>query len=241
MSSTNKTTNYELSQFIGSDKPAWLGDYNTDMGKIDTGIHTAQTTATGADGKADANTTAIGTLENLTTDVKTSLVAAINEVDGHADTAQTSANNAYSLSTATATALNGLIGKFSFTSTVYNATTPNSRAISSNASFGEGGLTVAINSDSSMFKCYGSQRVNVSAGGDVTITLPVASLTVDASYDIEGGITAIRGDGTYINEVKTGKIKVSNGQIQIEFNGVPTGVWAIWSVPCLYLNKDFGD
>lgn len=36
MSSTNKTTNYELSQFVGSDKPTWLGDYNSDMAKIDT-------------------------------------------------------------------------------------------------------------------------------------------------------------------------------------------------------------
>ena len=54
MSSTNKTTNYELSQFVGSDKPAWLQDYNADMSKIDTGIHNAATTATGADGKADA-------------------------------------------------------------------------------------------------------------------------------------------------------------------------------------------
>lgn len=39
MSSTNKTANYELSQFIGSDKPAWLIDYNGDMSKIDTAIH----------------------------------------------------------------------------------------------------------------------------------------------------------------------------------------------------------
>ena len=35
MSSTNKTTNYDLSQFVGSDKPAWLSDYNQDMSKID--------------------------------------------------------------------------------------------------------------------------------------------------------------------------------------------------------------
>ena len=28
MSSTNKTTNYNLSQYIGSDKPTYLGDYN---------------------------------------------------------------------------------------------------------------------------------------------------------------------------------------------------------------------
>ncbi len=35
MTATNKTTNYELSQFVGSDRPAWLGDYNSDMLKID--------------------------------------------------------------------------------------------------------------------------------------------------------------------------------------------------------------
>lgn len=36
MSSTNKTTNYKLSQYIGTDKPTYLGDYNSDMLKIDT-------------------------------------------------------------------------------------------------------------------------------------------------------------------------------------------------------------
>lgn len=40
MSSTNKTTNYELSQFTQTDKPAWLGDYNLDMSKIDSALHT---------------------------------------------------------------------------------------------------------------------------------------------------------------------------------------------------------
>lgn len=35
MSSTNKTTTYKLSQYIGTDKPTYLGDYNGDMLKID--------------------------------------------------------------------------------------------------------------------------------------------------------------------------------------------------------------
>lgn len=38
MSSTNKTINYKLSQFISTDKPTWLVDYNTDMNRIDLGI-----------------------------------------------------------------------------------------------------------------------------------------------------------------------------------------------------------
>lgn len=35
MTATNKTTNYKLSQFVGTDRPTWLGDYNSDMSKID--------------------------------------------------------------------------------------------------------------------------------------------------------------------------------------------------------------
>ena len=35
MASTNKTANYDLSQFVGTDRPTWLGDYNSDMEKID--------------------------------------------------------------------------------------------------------------------------------------------------------------------------------------------------------------
>lgn len=48
MASTNKTTNYELSQFQSSDIPAWLTDYNGDMQKIDSGIHAAKVQAEGA-------------------------------------------------------------------------------------------------------------------------------------------------------------------------------------------------
>lgn len=36
MSSTNHTANYNLPQFVGTDKPAWLGDINPAMSAIDT-------------------------------------------------------------------------------------------------------------------------------------------------------------------------------------------------------------
>ena len=35
MTATNHTENYNLSQFAGTDRPTWLGDYNRDMEKID--------------------------------------------------------------------------------------------------------------------------------------------------------------------------------------------------------------
>lgn len=61
MSSTNKTTNYALPQFIPTDKPTWLGDVNAAMLAIDTAMadnHTlaegANTTAAGAEAKVQA-------------------------------------------------------------------------------------------------------------------------------------------------------------------------------------------
>lgn len=36
MSATNKTANYELPKFVGTDKPSWLTDFNGAMTKIDT-------------------------------------------------------------------------------------------------------------------------------------------------------------------------------------------------------------
>lgn len=35
MTATNHTNNYNLSQFVGTDRPTWSGDYNGDMAKID--------------------------------------------------------------------------------------------------------------------------------------------------------------------------------------------------------------
>lgn len=49
MSSTNKTSNLELSQFIGTDSPKWLTDYNSDMQNIDAGVARVQTQADATD------------------------------------------------------------------------------------------------------------------------------------------------------------------------------------------------
>lgn len=53
MAHTNQTPNYELSQFLGTDKPAWLVDYNGDMEKIDLGMKAAKDVADAAKEEAD--------------------------------------------------------------------------------------------------------------------------------------------------------------------------------------------
>lgn len=49
MAHTNSTPNYNLPQFLGTDKPAWLTDINNAMSVIDTAIAAAKTTADTAD------------------------------------------------------------------------------------------------------------------------------------------------------------------------------------------------
>lgn len=80
MSSTNKTTYYNLSQYIGTDKPTYLGDYNSDMSKIDGAIHEVQETATTANqtaGEAVAKTT---TLESQVNTVSENVKSLLNDV-----------------------------------------------------------------------------------------------------------------------------------------------------------------
>lgn len=59
MASTNKTVTLELSQFVGTDIPGWLTDYNSDMSKIDAFAAEANSDISDAVQKANsANTTA---------------------------------------------------------------------------------------------------------------------------------------------------------------------------------------
>ena len=54
MGYTNKTSHYELPQWIAGDKPSWLGDMNTAMLNIDTAIAGADASASAAESSAAA-------------------------------------------------------------------------------------------------------------------------------------------------------------------------------------------
>lgn len=87
MASTNKTTTLNLSQFVGTDKPDWLTDYNDDMEKIDTWATTAdsdinaannnasgaKTTAEAASQAANAATTSAASANTAVQNILTSL------------------------------------------------------------------------------------------------------------------------------------------------------------------------
>lgn len=88
MASTNKTVNFELGQFVGSDKPSWITDYNGDMLKIDLALKSIQDLSSGADTKG---TTALASIETINTALTGILsdISSLNPYKAKVDTLET--------------------------------------------------------------------------------------------------------------------------------------------------------
>lgn len=238
MSSTNKTTNYDLSQFLGTDKPAWLTDYNTDMGKIDTGINNAQTTATGADGKATSNATAIGTLANLTTDVNTDLVSAINEVDAHADTAQGTANGAATTANAASTDIASLKNYLNLSSETALTWSANIGTVGTNT------VKVRTNNTASLCKIYGYLTLTGSASNNnITIESNDSGLRPTTAITITG-CGFVRSDRSTSPLIRPLDYTINtNGKITATLpnNATDQQSQGIFFEACLIFVENFGD
>lgn len=186
MSSTNKTTNYNLSQFIGTDKPAWLTDYNADMNKIDTQMKNNADVATAAAGSASSANTSIGNISDLTTTNKTSVVAAVNEVKSNTDTAQNTANNANLLANTAKTGTDGLTAYLNMNNT---GTVSASDITISAGSINNKNINYATNSTGTLGKMYG-WLFGVNMTGANTITISNLPFAVNEAFDVMGAIFA---------------------------------------------------
>ena len=89
MSSTNKTTNLELSQFIGSDSPKWLTDYNADMEKIDTGYQTVKAQADATDLIVGGHTSSLSSLQSTVTEQGTAITGLRTDVTANSGSINT--------------------------------------------------------------------------------------------------------------------------------------------------------
>lgn len=239
MASTNKTTNYELSQFLGTDKPAWLSDYNTDMSKIDAGMKANADGVSAVNGVASANATAIGSLQSLTTDAKTSLVSAVNEVNSGVTTAQNTANSANT----SANTANTNLSKFNLTEKSILSSTTNKGTIDTSIS----NIQFATDTTNSIFKVYGRLYITnlLNQSGTFSIVLGQTSLRPSASYTINTGaiVSRIYGNpATYSDTVPRNITVNTDGTITLTdtLNG-QIDVYSIIIPPCLYFNTDFGD
>lgn len=128
--STNKTTNYELPQFVGTDKPTWLGDFNTAMSAIDTGMaenksdiesmdsRVANAEASASQASQDVATLAT-TVGNLSTDVE-SATSTANNAQQTATSALNTANTANGKANTNATNISTNTSKISALETTVN-------------------------------------------------------------------------------------------------------------------------
>lgn len=256
MSSTNHTTNYNLPQFVGSDKPAWLGDINPAFSAIDTAMKANETSASTAGNDATTAKNNIGTMADLTTTEKTTLVSAINEVNSKAGTAQETANQAVSGNNATSIALNNFMRKFNLSNIADSNATATTGAITNQ-------LTLAQNDDGSIYKFYGYLQLNAGAtmartaiagatgwyGVDTGLVLTTAPST---AYIVKcaGVYSALKANmsnagatqGDYFYVGTNGHIYVGVAQSSSALTTATTDSYDRYVfVPCIYFNADFGD
>lgn len=242
MSSTNKTTNYDLSQFVSTDKPAWLTDYNQDMSKIDTAVKSAADTATGADGKADAAASNIGDPTNLTTTAKNTLVAAVNEVNSLVSTAQNTANTAAAGVAANTSSISALASKFNL-STHLQYSFDDITYVEGTGSKNSGTNPIIFidkNADGSIFKVYGTMLFTPTST-NVKLRIPNTGISTDASYIIEGaGINYPNGYETM--SLQNVSLTVNNNSIDITLQNLMAGRLNVTRMFAnLYFNSDFGN
>lgn len=80
MGYTNKTSHYDLPQWIAGDKPSWLGDVNTAMLNIDTAIAGADASASAAESSAAAANAQVQAQEAKITKNTTDIQALTDEL-----------------------------------------------------------------------------------------------------------------------------------------------------------------
>ena len=228
MASTNKTINYELSQYIGTDKPTYLGDYNNDMLKIDIALKN----------NADAVNTA-----------STNATNAVNTANTASTNATNAVNTANSASTEATSALNKAINNeaqiANFNLTSYENITTFSR-VGSGSVRNDSIIYVAKNSDGSLAKIYGQITItgvtdSASNPGKLTFN---TSLRPSSNITIVGGAICMYQSSSQVvtNYIKEFTIK-TNGDVEIEYNYNQTSgqIWRAMFINSLIFVKDFGD
>lgn len=241
MSSTNHTTNYNLPQFVGGDKPAWLGDVNPAMAAIDAQMKLnadAASAAAGAASTADGKAVTAG--------------QAASTADGKAETAQTTANGAV-------TRITALENKFNL-SELQSKTA--AELVSVSGLSVDGIYRLAEDTTGSVFKFYNYIAVTNTTSATVTIPLVavpgftgIYGLKVFTLSQAPAEAYAVAGAGTYIFKASgiLSNVNIANFYVGsdggIYVLGNTTSTWGITAgqtmqlnfSPCIYFNANFGD
>lgn len=247
MSATNHTTNYELPIFVGTDKPAWLVDWNGAMTAIDTAIHTAE-------GKADQAGTDIGGIESSISTINSTLTSINNAVsqlriDTNANTG--SINTITSLigngePTTTDKTIIGAINEINAEVYDFSLSQATATPSTTHGTFYDDEVHVLLNSAQSVGKVYGTLKISNSElikANTPIMSIAVTGLSVAESFNVGGyGITYYV-SGEYVEDSAYLKFN-TNGTIDIQckedIRATATVIW-VNMPPCLLFLKDLGD
>lgn len=247
MSYTNKTPNYDLPQYVSTDKPTYLGDFNETMLKIDTALKNNETSADSGNSSAEtANATAQSALTTATNaeSKATSADTKATDAKSTAQSAQTSANNAN-------TAVNKLIAKFDLsnitTISSENMTNYQKETSTIDGSIGDSStITIASNNDGSIAKIYGYISIeNMSSPTNTQFTLKIQSnLRPSKKFTINNAIFTQAKNQTTVhqyNNLFQDLTIDTNGEISINFINATSQGSYLQALPFLYFITDFGD
>ena len=227
MSHTNTTANYNLPQFIGTDKPSWLTDVNGAMTSIDTQMKA----------NADANTTTAGDLNTLAGRVTT----AEANITTNASSITTVANVANNAGTTATNAKNEADGLSAFLdiNTFTDLTATVSRGTIAAQNFKS-----ARNTDGSLGKIYGALRISNTAGtSPITVTLSDCGLRPSETITINSGATRSIYTSSGLNDFTPTDVTIaSTGAVSFSLptNPAITEIQLVMT-PFIIFAKNFGD
>lgn len=211
MAYTNHTTNYNLPQYVGTDKPSYLNDFNGAMSTIDGQMKTnangvsanassignledlttsEKTTLVGAINEVNGGDSRIGNLSDLTTTEKTTLVGAINEVDGNCDT---NTSNIGTLSSLTTTETSNLVGAINEVDGHADTNASNIGTLSSLTTTEKGSVVGAVNEVDANIKKFNMSVIKkyetTGTGSDVAPTgCSIQAINMTIARDTTGSI-----------------------------------------------------
>ena len=221
MSATNTTANYNLPIFVGTDKPAWLVDFNGAMNAIDAQMKI------NADNAANAASIAASALVKPVSAPADPQLVGINTAGNQANL---DLGPGLKVSAGVLQAIDLSLS---------DTGNYDSFVLPTGISYAAGKIYKALNSDKSAGKVYGNLALN-NAGAAVrpSIASNIVVKATGSAYTINTAGFSISANG----EFSSVNLNVSaSGAVSIEATLFANVRTTIYIFPCIYFFEDFGD
>lgn len=226
MGYTNKTSHYDLPQWIAGDKPSWLGDMNTAMLNIDTAIAGADASASAAESSAAAANAQVQAQEakitKNTTDIQ-ALTEKLADTQGEVNNVKTTAEGALPKSGGTMTG--NLILNAAPTSDLQAAT---KKYVDDNS--GKGALMLSGGTMTGPLTLNGAPTSDLMAATKKYVDEHISNkqpLTLDVTLDANGNFCGwVEGGVLFANGAILTSTTIGSGTAFAHINGNPLGLTA---------------